>query len=322
MATIVEMRSAMMEMMAEAYQPQPIIAELTDDQIEGAFFMRKKDAEAIRDCCKKNNLKVSFRSAGSDTIVRINSNNPCKGHTILDKSIKKKDGLWTYVGTPDTLERLKGLVGFGDTNKTLKGVWSLVGGMEKKIDLGNLNQSNIASSFTGDYDMHDLIKNNNRILATTPDEHSIIEFLNNAMLLKDPTRKENVDRTKGVGRNYESPYALIRHGAQTSFMSFLLTNDGKKDMLKALQADNLAKLPYEDQVMNIDSNIVMFDENMHAFHLDSISKVYWYYINNKLEKQIPFYFFVKDLKNTPKFKARLDGFATDINKMIQNYVTH
>jgi hypothetical protein len=323
MATIVEIKDRVKQMMKEAYASATPADEVKDDsQIESLSFMRAADATAIRKCCKDHTLKVSFRTAGMDTINRIKNNNPCKGHNIMDKSIKKKGENWTYQADATTLSKFNGLVGYGEGSpvKVLKGVWALDIDKDVKKELSDPKLV-ISNCYTGDYDMHDLIQKNNRILATTPDEHSIIEFLNNAMLQSDATRKGNVDKTKGTKRNYESPYALIRHGAQTSFMSYLLSNPS--ELSKGIPpSDNLIRIPYEDQVMNIDSNILMFDESGRTFNLDSVSKVYWYYDKNGLLDQIPFYYFMKDLKTNDKYSEELGGFATDINNMLKNYINH
>lgn len=311
--------------MDEAYGKKTVtLAEASDKDIANAFFVREKDATAIKTCCSKHKLMVSFRSAGKDTLVRLDNGNPCKGHDILDKSIKFKGNAWTYLGTQAELDKYKGLVGYGDGDpKTLKGVWALsTSNTKTQATIKDLNDNKVSQTkcFTGDYDMHDLLGKTGRILATTPEEHSAIEYLNNAMLATDSSRGTNVTNTKGSKRNFESPYALIRHGAQTSYMSYLLSNEGKTDLTKALSTNPTTKLPHQDQVMNIDANIVMFSSDGKAYILNSIEKIYVFYKNNGLLNQIPFYYFFADLQTKYPANKKLGEYANTINGFLKNYI--
>ena len=177
---------------------------LNDDEIQAKGFVLAKHASGIRKYCKRHDLKVSFRNAGENTLSRIAAGHPCKGHDIMSKSIKEKkvDGVmkWTYDGDHAILEKYKGTVGYSEASKTeLAGLWVFkTPGNDVKmceneqIKLANVNDINFKKAYTGDYDMHDLIKGNKRILATSPDEASTLEGLNNAILVDDETRKNDV----------------------------------------------------------------------------------------------------------------------------------
>jgi hypothetical protein len=159
--------------------------------------------------------------------------------------------------------------------------------------------------------MHDLIKGDARILSTTPDEHSTIEAINNALA---GTRKAQITSTSTGKRNFESPYALVRHGAQTSFISYLLSGAGGAE----LKISNTARIPYEDQVTHIDGPIAVFDSIGKAYILASIAEVYWYYRKNGLLDQIPFYYFFKDLRaNYPK---QIQEHTDTLNGLLSKYV--
>lgn len=312
--TVNEIKQAVLGMMASKYGSGTAANTATDGDIAGAFFMRQNDATAIRDCCTKNSYKVAFRTAGANTLTRINAGNPCKGHIILDKSIKQKGSGWTY-NNPSNLDfsAYAGLVGHSnDANNNLDGVWSYDKDKEAIITpIANVT-SDKSLYYTGDYDMHDLIKNDARILAATVDESSAIDALNNALLRNDATRKAKIDASQ---RTYKSPYALIRHGAQTSFLSYLLSNDGASE----LEIPDTARMPKEDQILNIDPNIVMFDEAGKAYILDSISKIYWFYKTNDLLNQIPFYYFFKDLRTVAANQTNLDKYTTYLNSILSKY---
>lgn len=97
------------------------------------------------------------------------------------------------------------------------------------------------------------------------------------------------------------PHEAEQYGAQTSFMSFLLSQEGLKEMKVPYQAI----LPFENEVLNIDENgMVFFNEKGNAYILNSFQKIYHFYSQKKLIDgkvlldQIPFYFFFKALRKT------------------------
>ena len=146
--------------------------------------------------------------------------------------------------------------------------------------------------------MHDLLKCNGgkyeRILAGTVDEKSAIDELVFKMLEEDEDR---FTKTKSIKeRWFKSEYSPIRHGAQTSYISYLLTTEGNKDLGKIDLSTN--KLPLEGQVTTISNKIIMYDEKGDAYLLKNLDEIYSYYCKHKLLDQIPFYFFFSDLEVT------------------------
>ncbi|AKU20494.1 hypothetical protein [Massilia sp. NR 4-1] len=326
--SIQQMKTRVKAMMAERYgAPRGAIAESDNAAIAAAFFVRARDAAAIREVCSRSHYSISFRTAGEHTLTRLAQNNPCKGHKILDKSIKQKpDGSKSYANLADSdYLSLKGLVGYPNPDGSLGGLWSIDGKNSfKKVDLAAARTAaSKAVFYTGDYDMHDLLKFSDgaytRILAGTPDEASAIDAFNTAILKTEENarRKELVAASiAGVpnARLCSSEYALIRHGAQTSFFSYLL-GPGGKEMPKPATNNSL---PMEDAVNNIDPNICIFDANGKAFILNSVANIYKYYALNNLLDQIPFYYFFKDLRANPDYNRELNQFAADINGYIDS----
>lgn len=351
MSRIDEMKTIVKGMMQAAYNTAAVPGTANNTQIANAGFLREQDAEAIRVSCRGGTggsggkFSISFRTAGLHTLTRIADGNPCKGHTILDKSIKKKDGACTYSGVTDTeFEAMKGLVGYpqplapGAARPTvavpLAGLWAISGanGQQQKARAAAYpapTGGNFKAYFTGDYDMHDLLKVTNgtlaRILATV-DEESAIEQFNNAILNADATRKTAVDASLAnitpKPRLRESQYALIRHGAQTSFMGYLLGPGGTE-----ITATPGIPHPLQNAVVEIDPNICIFDTNGDAYILNGIPSIYAYYKAKNMLDQIPFYYFFRDLRGKQLLNGtpgqtnalKLDPYATEIDQYITGY---
>jgi hypothetical protein len=201
------------------------------------------------------------------------------------------------------------------------------GKAEKNISiLANVANADLNTFYTGDYDMHDLLVYQRgrycRILADTPDEHSAIDYFNLGMTAAEgeTNRKKIVHGyVEAKRRTYESAYALIRHGAQTSFMSFLHSITGNKDLERWIQGESssLPILPFES-IISIDPNICMFDKEGNAYLLDSLNKIYQYYKNNDLLDRIPFYYFFKDLKGRADYASTIQSYSQIINEYLIN----
>lgn len=99
----------------------------TLDELAKRGFLTKAHAARLFLFTKnKPGLFVSFREAGSASLSLINQGYACKGHDILFKSIKQKDGVWTWKlskdgeeilrkkGAVDGLSDLAGLIGCYD----------------------------------------------------------------------------------------------------------------------------------------------------------------------------------------------------------------
>lgn len=309
MPTIAEMKNAIKEIMETEYSKAKLPAPSDDTAVERAFYVRAQDAVAIRAACKRNSLSVSFRQAGQHTLTRIESGNPCKGHEILDKSIKEKDGGYTYAIKADLFERLKGLVGVPAGTK-LAGVWIVEDGEPVQRPIEDFTDEDLPKGITGDYDMHDLLKDGDRILAGTSDEESAIQALNAAMLKADGERAKKV-KAENSSRMRNSNYALIRHGAQTSYISYLL-GAGSGELTSGKVKPQKGMIPDQDKIANISSDICIFDSDGKAHILKSVGSIYQYYKAQDLLNQVPFYYFFNDLAK--KHKREIAEYATVISK--------
>lgn len=297
----------------------------TPQEVEQHGFLLKEHAAALAETCRKHGYVVSFREAGAATLERIRRGHPCKGHKILDKSVKPiSDSRWTYAADSDTLAACRGLVGFkaGD-GMSLGGLWVEENGQPVRRLLHDLTSDDLSNAYTGDYDMHDLFGFQQsrpvRILAETPDEHSAVDRLNAAMLRAgDDARREKVAAIGSAARLATSEYSLIRHGAQTSFMCYLHSITGSKELRAWLldhRTEGLDRIPWQDAVMNISGTICMFDNEGAIFILDTPQKIYRCYKTKEMLQQIPFYYFFKELDDSPLPRE----YAREINEYLCNF---
>lgn len=320
------------------------LKQINDLDIEGANFLFACHAKGVREFCKRKRIHVSFRETGQYTLERIKEGKPCKGHDILDKSIKKdaKDK-WTYHSFDQrVLDKYRGYIGYShDTaRKTLDGLWglkeegtkyrSLQYSLEKVADPMKKDKVQL---FTGDYDLHDLLKDKKRVLADNPDEKYILSALSDSMLKyksNDPRyvpRKKQVMRTSDAGRRYESPYSLIRHGAQTSFISYLLLGKSYTELKNFTDRGVPYRGTIYDEVSSrkidpdkkiktlamIDDPIVIFDSTGKSYLLDSVPKVYYYYKKEGLIDQLPFYYFF------PYIITKTDDSSPNLSEMFKSF---
>lgn len=340
-------------------------------RIEEEGFLRVQDAVQIAKTCTDKQLFVSFRAAGRATLDKINKGCPCKGHKIMDKSIKESGGRWTYIApvnpllgaTPEAvLASLKGFVGHpyiprnedgsvdfesadrppvriyrpdGTVDRViyhLDGIYVLPQAVDPKaksacefaiLDAATITDQALNLAYTGDYDMHDLIWKGVRPSANSPEELSSIDYLNSAILKKDVNRAENVKLGKSE-RYHKSPYALIRHGAQTAFFDYLTTDKGEAELkekleenLRAIGTENyVSRLPFGNLVVKIDEHIAMFDDKGKAYLLNGVGAVYNFYLRHKLLDQIPFYNFFEALHGITAYKKEIEEFAAYINTLL------
>lgn len=301
--------------------PQASYKEANEEQIKN--FMRIEDAEIIKRVAKST-YNIIFRAAGAATIKRIEDGHPCKGHNILDKSVKKINSTeWSYTGSEDLMINYQGLVGCSAGNLT--NVWRVSdSGQDEKADIP-VASDHMKKCYTGDYDMHDLIKiNAGRVMAGTIDERAAINKMNAYLLHADPVRMgkviENLRLKFGIDPFYrntkiftedamakihESSYALIRHGSQTNYVDYLM---GETSELRS----TLAKVPsglMSSPIIKIDTPLLAFDEGEKIYYLATINEVYSYYSTKNFIGNIPFYYFFNDLlvKNkTTKIKGLIE----------------
>lgn len=344
MSNIREMKIEVLKMLEEKYSnAKGTYSKVSNEEIEEKHFLLAIHAAAVRCVCESHNYSISFRNAGQNTLERIRQGHPCKGHLILDKSIKQKGTEWTY--RYDDISRFAGLIGYKDEsndepndepnvepndkpNDKLSGLWKLDETTGKAIQQPIENYNEDKTYYTGDYDMHDLLKFNGerycRIVADTPDEHSAIDYFNLEM-----TRNEGETDRKKIVHDYsqrttQSAYSLIRHGAQTSYMCFLHGITGSKELkkhIKEVQNENNDKTPsllYFNNIIQIDPNICIFDKAGNAYILNSLPAIYQYYKDNNLLDMIPFYYFFAELQKDEKYKEEIEKYSKQINQYLRD----
>ncbi|NEQ75332.1 MAG: hypothetical protein F6K23_21145 [Okeania sp. SIO2C9] len=326
--TFKEMKTKIPSMMDEVYGgTTPNIARLNDASVEDHNFLLEQHSAVVRKFCQQYNCHISFRAAGEDSLDRIKNGNPCKGHDIMDKSIKQKGRNWTYKAPSSIdLENYKGLVGYRDKKDEanppyLLGLWYLDdNGKSDKKQIDSVDPNQQTRYFTGDYDLHDLFRNKQRVLSSVDERHDL-DILALRMIDACPSNRKDKFNSQS-GRAFESPYSLVRHGAQTNFISFLLSHSGEGDLTNIIQGwqqDIPARLPLEGAVTTIDDNVIMYDPQGQASFLDSLEKVYHYYQREGLLAQIPFYFFIANLKQRVDSETDKD-FLNDCSRNINQWL--
>lgn len=288
------------------YKKNLVLKQITTQEIEQNGFLLKEHADAISESAKYHSLIVVFRQTGIDSLQRIKNGNPCKGHALLNKTVKIKNGEKTYICDEDVFKKVKGLVGYGHGENgklILDGLYAYENNniVQKKIDEVSLNNSEeMKKFFTGDYDMEDLFTTFNgitqRALAATPEEKSAINYMNNS-----------IDRL-GKRKNNEiseedttlCEYSVIRHGAQSTHISLLLSESGNKELACIINKADEAKetlIQYlEGKTVFVDCPLCAVDKKGEWYILNNMNEIVSFYWSNNILQYIPFYYFLKDLK--------------------------
>jgi len=269
-------------------------------EVENREYLLSEDAKAISGelCGKGSEYIILFRKTGAYSLQRMRQGHPCKGHEILDKTIKPKNGQWTYSADEQTLKSLCGLVGYSDTPQAdgtpvLSGVWALNDeGRAEKMSLANLPQD-IRRIFSGDYDIGDVFIDGHMIFSTTSLEKT---FLNKANRLLRCGLNENWDRFDSGEGAWLNPYSPIRHGGQSSYMSYLMKG-GRKEY------DEMADEHQTKIVEHLRQGVVSISLPLCAFlngkiyEFTTIRDLFNFYELFDLFKQIPFGYFLDNIKS-------------------------
>lgn len=237
-------------------------------------FVLAEHVDIIKEFCRKEKCRISFRRAGKDTITRLQKGSPCKGHEILAKSIKDKT--LNKLDTPldkGQAALLRGRIGKweGDCEQLLGvyisqhaktalaalksrgeepiGFWELV----ENADDGNtvplcpelfdfLGTEGCDPYFlTGDYDIHDLFYCEAGHYLPCPEAKAmeLLQRLNDQMMAA--SREEY-----GGGTIETNEFSFIRHGAQINYCTYMIDHESEK------------KLAYP--VVTADYDVAFFDE--------------------------------------------------------------
>ena len=306
--------------------------------VEDRGFVLNEHAMKISNYCKKNNVCVIFRDAGKYSLGRIRKGNPCKGHSILSKTVKKKGECWTYMlpkGSGMDISSYAGYVGCGDgtTPPTLLKLYAVSEDLESQclfdLNLENMTEDELKRIYTGDYDMEDMLKVSGgklkRILSSTPDEKSMIDGLNHCMM-------NNTERSyylKTFKRTSQCPYSLIRHGAQSSFVSYLISYEGTDELSKYYNENEKDCIAFVNKLQKMalktEKPLCAFDETGKIYILNKIEDIYCFYKSKNILDQIPFYYFLYDLENNQckeDEEKRIINFAKNVIAKLLEYVAN
>jgi len=213
-------------------------------------FVTLDHALAIQEACKKGNLILSVRETGKLSVDRIGEGAKAKPHTILEKSIKQSSmaGLDPRQIEQINAQDIKGFVGAWGKNpqkKELLGVridgWNKTDTLtiEHKELLTSIvvNQNGIeyvpldkidtlksipiwkTLLYTGDYDLHELYKNNRQLGEMTEEKRKALSLLNKKIGEKDVTRGGEFERGEDGALHQHNPYAMIQHGDQATYVA-------------------------------------------------------------------------------------------------------
>lgn len=312
---IKECRDLVLQLIRKYYPTNLKINKVDSQEIVNKFFLTQKHLEAISEVAKKHHMIIVFRNAGEYSIKRILQGNPCKGHSILSKTFKKKDGIWTYKceRNEDWKNKFSGYVGYTekkDKSKnppTLRGFYAIDSHDRiVSVPIDKVEKYDTLKFFTGDYDMEDLFLTYNgvtqRALGGVIEEKDAINYINLKISKCDPKRS--------IIQNFSSnttscEYSLIRHGAQSSYISLLLSKNGErelKDAILELQDKEQLVKSLQEKTLFVDKNLCAVDECGNWYLLDNLDRVVSFYTQRNLIDKIPFYYFLSKLvdKNLTK----------------------
>ena len=165
-----------------------------------------------------------------------------------------------------------------------------------------------------------------RILSSTPDEKSMIDGLNHCMM-------NNTERSYYLNtfkRTSQCPYSLIRHGAQSSFVSYLISYEGTDELSKYYNESGRDCIAFVNKLQKLalkieDSRLCAFDETGKIYILNEIKDIYCFYKSKNILDQIPFYYFLYDLENNQckvEEEKRIINFAKNVIAELLEYIAN
>ena len=138
------------------------------DIAEEEGFILKEHLPLMQRVSREQKTLISVRDTGNYSLLRIRQGFPCKGHSVLEKSlkpaalwkVKEKEGLdnawvstqWRKIRT----EKVQGFVGKWGRRAPL-GVYVIRDLTPTPLDFADLNSENRKFALTGDYDLHDML---------------------------------------------------------------------------------------------------------------------------------------------------------------------
>ncbi len=205
----------------------------------GEAFVHPLHMPVFEKISLKENIAMSVREAGIYTISALGEGAAAKGHNILDKTIKPSSLKSIYgdkAGSILELAKSSGFVGrVGKSDASgIKGIYAHnrpVGedavypvSLQNTFDNDLVNawtKFKIITPYTGDYDMHDIIKFSNGKgyvpSAESSEEREVKDLINKGVAEVDPSRP-----FESISMN------VIRHGPQVNFVPYMWEHEQDK----------------------------------------------------------------------------------------------
>ncbi|HDS6529203.1 TPA: RHS repeat protein, partial [Klebsiella aerogenes] len=201
-------------------------------KLVGEAFVHPLHMAVFERISLEENLAMSVREAGIYTISALGEGAAAKGHNILEKTIKPGSLKAAYGDNAESIlelakrSNLVGRVGQWDASG-VKGIYvhNRPGGEDVAYPVSLQNNSNnelfnawikfkINTPYTGDYDMHDIIKfshgKGHVPTAESSEERGIKDLINKGVAEIDPSRPFDYTAMN-----------VIRHGPQVNFVPYM-----------------------------------------------------------------------------------------------------
>lgn len=208
-------------------------------ELVGNAFVHPLHMAVFERISLEENLSMSVREAGIYTISALSEGAAAKGHNILEKTIKPGSLNSVYGDNADSiLEMAKrsgfvGRVGQWDTSG-VKGIYAhnRLGGedLAYPVSLQNTSDNELVNAwtkhkvitpYTGDYDMHDIIKfshgKGHVPMAESNEERGVKDLINKGVAKVDPSRPFEYTAMN-----------VIRHGPQVNFVPYMWEHEHDK----------------------------------------------------------------------------------------------
>lgn len=208
-------------------------------KLVGEAFVHPLHMAVFERISLEENLAMSVREAGIYTISALGEGAAAKGHNILEKTIKPGSLKSVYGDNADSILGMAkrsgfvGRVGQWDTSG-VKGIYAhnRPGGedLAYPVSLQNTSDNELVNAwikhktitpYTGDYDMHDIIKfshgKGHVPMAESNEERGVKDLINKGVAKVDPSRPFEYTAMN-----------VIRHGPQVNFVPYMWEHEHDK----------------------------------------------------------------------------------------------
>jgi insecticidal toxin complex protein TccC len=208
-------------------------------KLVGEAFVHPLHMQVFERISIEKNIAMSVREAGTFTITALGEGAAAKGHNILEKTIKPgslKSSYGEKAGAALEQAKASGFVGrVGKWGKSgVQGIYahnkaggedlaypiSLTSTMDNEL-VNSWIKHKVITPYTGDYDMHDIIKfsggRGHIPAAESAEERGVKDLINRGVAQVDPSRPFELTAMN-----------VIRHGPQVSFVPYMWEYENDK----------------------------------------------------------------------------------------------